>query len=80
MPDPLQCTFCCALLTHAGVELCQLHLDTFEAEAKRRHKCIVMARFHKSASGNWSVSTVGSLCQGNTSSEYMMAEGCRAVV
>jgi hypothetical protein len=63
------------------MELCQVHLDTMEASAKRTHKCVIMARFYKAAAdGRWTVAPVGRLCQGNTGDYAPMLQGCRAVV
>jgi stress response protein SCP2 len=50
----------------SGAELCQVHLDTAELATKRSHKCVVMARIFREASGGWGVQGVGAFCQGNT--------------
>jgi stress response protein SCP2 len=50
----------------SGAELCQVHLDTAELATKRSHKCVVMARIFREASGGWGVQGVGAFCQGDT--------------
>lgn len=60
--------------------MCQIHLDSLEAAAKRTHKCIIMARFYKGQNGKWTVANVGTLCHGDTSHYDEMLVGCRAVV